>query len=75
MLSHDFFNFFYQSYHCIFNCDIFSLVLVYFIAWPPVNQFSLTEGCHACKIESEMKIDDCAKDGGAEFFTEMHCVL
>ena len=25
-------------------CKIFNLVLVYFIAWPPVNQFSLTEG-------------------------------
>ena len=24
-------------------CKIFNLVLVYFIAWPPVNQFSLTE--------------------------------
>ena len=23
----------------------------------------------------ESTIDDCAKDGGAEFFTEMHCVL
>ena len=25
-------------------CKIFNLALVYFIAWPPVNQFSLTEG-------------------------------
>ena len=30
-------------------CKIFNLVLVYFIAWPPVNQFSLTEGLPCLK--------------------------
>ena len=30
-------------------CKIFDLVLVYFIIWPPVNQFSLTEGIPCLK--------------------------
>ena len=25
--------------------------------------------------ETSIAIDDCAKDGGEEFFTEMHCIL
>ena len=26
-------------------------------------------------MEAVLGIDDCAKDGGKEFFTKMHCVL
>ena len=37
-------------------CKMFNLVLVYFIAWPPVNRFSLTEGLPCLKIENEMNL-------------------
>ena len=38
-------------------CKIFNLVLVYFIAWPPVNQCSLTEGLPCLK--NEKKCNSC----------------
>ena len=37
-------------------CKIFNLVLVYLIAWPPVNQFSLTEGL-PCLKKKKFKIE------------------
>ena len=30
---------------------------MYFIAWPPVNQFSLTEGLRCLKVENEMNMN------------------
>ena len=59
------------------------------LAWPPVPsiQFNVDKASEAtlkqgsrgqlCPVgvASVDSIDDCAKDGGKEFFTEMHCVL
>ena len=38
---------------------------------PPPISFSKTW----VEIFANAPIDDCAKDGGEEFFTNMHCVL
>ena len=27
------------------------------------------------RLKEQLSIDDCAKDGGEDFFTKMHCIL